>query len=161
MNTQEVISFMRHEWHQAILGVSEQWHHLRQRSNHAIVSFHTDGDTEEDVEWGLVPVEMYESDDRLVIRAEVPGLDGDSVQVKVEGSNLIITGHKLSPQDIASSAHYFNREVVYGDFERSIPLPHLRIDEQNNSASCSNGILTIALPLQASSDRSERSISVH
>ncbi len=88
---------MRHEWHQAVNGVSEQWHHLRQRTNHSIVSFSSPQADNEAVEWGRLAVEMYETNDRLGIHAEVPGLDGDSIEVKVDGSELVISGCKPSP----------------------------------------------------------------
>jgi HSP20 family protein len=161
MNSQEVLDYMRHEWHQAVNGVSEQWHHLRQRTNHSIVSFSSPQAEDEAVEWGLLAVEMYETDDRLVIHAEVPGLDGDSIEVKVDGSELLISGCKPSPSDISNSSRHHCREIIYGTFERRIALPHLHIDDAHNTASCNNGVLTIALPLLDNKAQPARAISVH
>ncbi|WP_022847653.1 MULTISPECIES: Hsp20/alpha crystallin family protein [unclassified Desulfurobacterium] len=96
-------------------------------------------------EVGFEPrVEMYETPDELVVRAEMPGLDKDSIDVRVRGNHLIIKGVKKQEQKEEKENVFFS-ESFYGEFQRIIPLP-VEVKEEGIEATYDKGILEIRLP---------------
>jgi HSP20 family protein len=96
-------------------------------------------------EAGFEPrIEMYETPDELVVKAERPGLDKDSIEVKVRGNYLIIRGVKKEEQKEERDNVFFS-ETFYGEFQRVIPLP-VEVKEEGIEAYYDKGILEIRLP---------------
>ena len=94
--------------------------------------------------WSSPAIDMYQTDDDVVVRAALPGFKADEVQINVTGDTLVLRGelkHEEEKQDRA----WHIREHRWGSFERSITLPtDVRADKAN--ADFENGILTINLP---------------
>ena len=96
-------------------------------------------------EAGFEPrIEMYETPDEVVVRAEMPGLDKDSIDVKVRGNYLIIRGVKKQ-ENKEEKENVFFSESFYGEFQRVIPLP-VEVKEEGIEAIYDKGILEIRLP---------------
>jgi HSP20 family protein len=89
-------------------------------------------------------IEMYETPDELVVKAEMPGLDKDSIDVRVRDNYLIIKGTKKQEKKEEKENVFFS-ESFYGEFQRVIPLP-VEVKEEGIEAIYDKGILEIRLP---------------
>ena len=113
---------------------------------------HHPGKGESGGSFGWSPrTEMFERDDKLVVRAELPGLDKDDVNVWVEGDRLVIEGERREEESDRGD-RYYQREWSYGYFHREIPLPE-QVDDHDVKAKFKNGILEVSVPR---SERMER-----
>jgi HSP20 family protein len=92
------------------------------------------------------PIDVYETADRYVVAAEVPGMTREQIDLAVEDSRLVIRGHR-SDKSTASTGeiHFHQVERGRGPFARSFEFAST-IDAAGVSADLSNGILTITLP---------------
>ena len=89
-------------------------------------------------------VDMYETENEVVIKASLPGLKADDVQINVTGEMLTIKGETKESSEVKERAYHI-REQRYGGFERAIALPTLVMSEKAK-AEFDDGILTITLP---------------
>lgn len=91
-------------------------------------------------------VNVFTDEAGLVVRAEVPGIKSDQLQVHVEPGRLTIAGErKWEPSGEAS---YHRRERRHGTFSRTVQLPR-DLDPEGAAAECRNGILTVRIPKHA------------
>jgi HSP20 family protein len=92
------------------------------------------------------PIDVYETEDRYVIAAELPGLERDHIELKFEASRLTIRGQRT---DRAASGgevlHFHQVERGHGAFTRSFEFAG-KIDIDAVSADLTNGVLTVTLP---------------
>lgn len=88
-------------------------------------------------------MDIYETPDEIIIRAEIAGVDKENLEVEISGKAVRIYGHRteLSPMD---NGTYRLAEIQYGKFERIIYLP-APIDTEVVSTSYSNGFLQLRL----------------
>ena len=93
--------------------------------------------------WSPV-VDIYNEDEKLIVKAEVPGLDKNDIDIRVENGVLTITGEKKREHEIEEENAY-RLERCYGKFSRSFSLP-LAIDAKKIEASYKDGILEVTLP---------------
>jgi HSP20 family protein len=94
---------------------------------------------------GVFPlINVTEDNDRLYVRAELPGVKANELEISATGNSLSIGGErKVAPEtDVAS---YHRREREAGVFRRTINLPN-DIDSNRVEAHYNNGILTVTLP---------------
>ena len=95
--------------------------------------------------WSSLPaIDMFQTDDEIVVKAVLPGMKADDVQIKVTSDMLTLRGEMKHEEDKKEKAWHI-REHRYGHFERSIPLPTQVVADQAK-AEFENGILTITLP---------------
>ena len=89
-------------------------------------------------------IDLYQTDEEVVVKAALPGLKADDVQITVTNDLLTLRG-EFKWENGHENATYHIREQRYGSFERSISLP---VDVQTDKAKADfqNGILTITLP---------------
>jgi HSP20 family protein len=87
-----------------------------------------------------VPVNIYETDDALVIVAPMPGVMADDVEIVVEADQLTIRAQLRAP---ARTTNYVMHEWEYGDYEGSVPLPQIFHGEV--TASLGNGQLAVSV----------------
>jgi HSP20 family protein len=92
------------------------------------------------------PVEILGADSELVIRAELPGVDPDSVDVTLDDSTLRVRAERRIPT--TEQGEYLRREFAYGTFECGVVLP-TGIDPDKVSARYDAGILEIRVPRAA------------
>lgn len=90
------------------------------------------------------PVDIYENNDAVVIKAEVPDIDQKDIEVRIENNTLTLRGERKQNSDIKKE-NYHRVERYYGHFQRSFTLPPT-INQDNIQASCDRGVLTITLP---------------
>lgn len=89
-------------------------------------------------------VDIFEDEDAVVIKAELPGLDQDDIEVRIEDNTLTLKGERKHDQTIRKE-NFHRIERAYGTFQRSFSLPQA-VDQERVRASCERGILTITLP---------------
>jgi HSP20 family protein len=94
--------------------------------------------------WSLPAVDMYQTDNEIVVKAALPGIKADEVQINVTGEVLTIKGEVKEKEEVKEKAYHL-REQHWGMFERSLVLPTDVIADKAK-ADFENGILTITLP---------------
>ncbi|HKX31789.1 MAG TPA: Hsp20/alpha crystallin family protein [Blastocatellia bacterium] len=93
-------------------------------------------------------VEVFERDNNLIVRAELPGLEKDNVKVEVTDDGLIIQGERKCEHEDRQEGFY-QTERSYGQFYRLIPLPEgANLDQVK--AQFTNGVLEISVPIPES-----------
>jgi len=94
----------------------------------------------------FIPVEEFDEDGSLVIRAELPGIDPDKdVDLTVSDGMLLIKAERRESERTEDKG-YVRREMRYGSFARTLPLPD-GADESDVSASYKDGILEVRVPV--------------
>ena len=89
-------------------------------------------------------VDIYETGEELVLKADVPDVDQKDIDVRVENQTLTISGERKFQQQ-ESSKGYHRIERSYGNFVRSFAVPN-SFDTEKIAASYKNGVLTVSLP---------------
>jgi HSP20 family protein len=89
-------------------------------------------------------VDMYQTDNEVVVKAAIPGVKTEDVQINVTGEVLTIKGEMKAKEEVKEKAYHL-REQRWGAFERTIALPTDVIADKAK-AEFENGILTITLP---------------
>ena len=92
----------------------------------------------------IPPVDLYETDEAFVLKAELPGLTTDEIQIEVHDRTLTLHGER-KPEAGMTEAHYQQRERAYGSFQRVFALP-TSVDAEKVQASFTNGVLELRLP---------------
>ncbi len=90
------------------------------------------------------PIDLSETDNEIVVRAAVPGLKPEDLEVSIDDGLLTIRGETREEKK-EEGARYYYRELRWGRFERSVRLP-APVDESRAEAKLEHGILTIRLP---------------
>lgn len=89
-------------------------------------------------------VDIYETNDDIVVTAELPGLEKDQVSVEYKDGVLTLHGERKHDREVKEE-NYYCLERNYGVFHRSFPLPG-SVDEEKIDARMKNGVLEIHLP---------------
>jgi HSP20 family protein len=90
------------------------------------------------------PVDIWETDDKMVVRAALPGVRPEDAGISVSEGVLTIKGEAKSERT-EEKQDYYCQEIRYGAFSRSIQLP-VRVDPERAEAAFENGVLTVTLP---------------
>ena len=91
------------------------------------------------------PVDVFETKDHeIVLRAELPGLKREEIDIRVENSTLTLRGERKQEKEV-SKENYHRIERAYGTFSRSFSLPST-VDTEKVSANFADGVLTVKLP---------------
>jgi HSP20 family protein len=91
------------------------------------------------------PVDIFETKDHeVVLRAELPGLKREDIDIRVENSTLTLRGERKQEQEV-DKENYHRVERSYGTFTRSFSLP-TTVDTEKVSAAFADGVLTVTLP---------------
>ena len=89
----------------------------------------------------------------MILAAEIPGVDPQSVEVSVQNSKLTLSG-SIATHEKKEDEFYIRSERRAGSFLRELELP-FRIDSAKVAAKCKNGILTLTLP-RAEEDKTKK-----
>ena len=89
-------------------------------------------------------IDLYQTADEVVVRAVLPGLKADDVQITVTNDVLMLRG-EFKWENGHKEATYHIREQRYGSFERSVALP-IDVQTEKARADFQDGVLTITLP---------------
>jgi HSP20 family protein len=102
-------------------------------------------------------VDIFETEAHdLVVRAELPGMSREDIDVTVENGTLVLRGDKKFDSEVKEE-NYRRIERTYGTFHRSFTLPNT-VDTSRVSADFKNGVLTVKLPFRE--EAKPRSINV-
>ena len=97
-----------------------------------------------ELDTGLIPyTDVYEETDQLVVKAELPGINEEDLDIILEGDRLTIKAEKR--EETAEDAAHHTRERYYGQYLRSVTLPY-PVKIGGISATFENGVLEIKLP---------------
>ena len=94
--------------------------------------------------WSSLAIDMYQTDNDIVVKAAMPGIKADEVQINVTGDVLTIKGEMKHDEEKKDKSWHI-REHRWGAFERSVRLPTDVVSDKAK-ADFDNGILTITLP---------------
>jgi HSP20 family protein len=94
---------------------------------------------------GMPAIDMYQTNDDVVVKASLPGLKAEDVDITVTGETLTLRG-EFKQENEQKETSYHIREQRYGSFERSILLP-TDVKADKAVADFENGILTITMPI--------------
>jgi len=99
---------------------------------------------EEENEEGQLMVDVYQTDDDIMIQAMVAGIEASDLNISITREMVTIAGNRKGPQNI-SQENYFYKELYWGSFSRTILLPQ-EIEPDQAEAKEKNGLLTLTLP---------------
>ena len=102
------------------------------------------GETELSTRSWAPPVDIYETEDAIVLKAELPGVDPKDVEVRVEDNNLYLKGERKFEKEVKEQ-NYHRVERSYGSFARSFSLPN-SISADKVKAEFKDGLLTLTMP---------------
>lgn len=91
-------------------------------------------------------LDMFQTDEEVVVKASLPGLKAEDVDITVTGETLTLRG-EYKQEDAQKDARYHIREVHSGSFERSLLLP-TDVKADKAKADFEDGILTITMPIR-------------
>jgi HSP20 family protein len=92
----------------------------------------------------LPAVDMFEKDDHLVIKAELPGMEKKDISLDIKDGLLTLSGVRKHENEVKEE-NFYRREMAYGKFVRSFSLP-ADSDAEKITAEFQNGLLTIEVP---------------
>ena len=116
------------------------------------------GVSAEDQSGWLPEVETFRRGDKLVVRADLPGLKKDDVKAEIDNGMLTISGHRSSERE-ENRDEFYRSERSYGSFYRAVPLPE-GVESDNCEASFKDGVLEITLPAPKLDERRARQIQI-
>lgn len=110
-------------------------------------------------EW-LPPVDIFENGDQeIVLRAELPGVAKEDIDIRVENNTLTLKGERKREAEVKNE-QYHRVERSYGTFSRSFSLPS-RIDSEKVRADYRDGVLSITLPVKEEAKPRQISVAVN
>lgn len=147
---------LKHGLEEAWHSVAEGWRQLRDRAAGALTHFGPGKSATAAppqpsepghfpaANWALLAGDVFEDDDKVVVRLEAPGMDKQDFDLEVRSDALIVRGEKRFERE-SEQGRYRVRQCAYGSFHRAIPLP-APVEPGQASASYRNGVLRIELP---------------
>ncbi len=99
---------------------------------------------------GVIPMDIWETDNAYVVMAELPGVRKDNINVRVFDNQLVIEAEAVQEKQAGEEAKQLLGERTYGKFSRSIMLP-TEIDAEHAEAKHEDGVLRLTLPKKADS----------
>ena len=89
-------------------------------------------------------MDIYENGDNLVLKAELPGINPDDVEIRVEDNTLYLKGERKFEKEVKEQ-NYHRVERSYGTFTRTFSLPN-SVDADKVAANYKDGVLTLTMP---------------
>jgi HSP20 family protein len=102
--------------------------------------------------------DVFRSNGNLIVKADLPGLRKEDVEVKVEGGFLVVEGERKEEKE-EKEKEYYRSERSYGSFYRRVPLPE-DIDPGKISAKVHDGVLEVTVPLPVTEAKEAKKIEV-
>ena len=104
------------------------------------------------------PVDIFEQDGNIVLRAELPGIEAKDVDIRVENNMLSLRGERKFDSEVKrEDCHRVER--AYGTFSRSFTLPNV-VDTEKIKADYKDGVLQVTLPQKEEAKPKQISIAV-
>ncbi len=89
-------------------------------------------------------VDLYEKDDRFVIKAELPGVDKNDIKIDLKDRVLTLSGERTYDNEVKEE-NYYRKERSYGKFQRAFRLP-ADVDSDKIKAEFKDGVLQVEVP---------------
>ena len=112
--------------------------------NRSLTGVLANGEDSESMASWVPAMDVVETEDKVLLRAELPGLTQEDVELTVENNVLTLSGNKKFEHE-ETEGHYRRLESRYGSFYRSFTLPST-VDQERIDANFRNGVLEIELP---------------
>ncbi len=113
--------------------------------------------------WGGEPwspaIESRTENGNLIVKADLPGIDPKEISISIAGDRLTVEGERKH-EEKKEEKDYFYREVEYGKFSRTIPLPE-GVNADQVKASYKNGVLEITMPTPQQTESKKVQVEVH
>ncbi len=119
---------------------------LREKMNRLFEEAFTSRGEEKDMVAGTwtPSVDIYETENALILSAEIPGIEEKDIEIKIEDNTLVIKGERKFEKE-TKKENYHRIERSYGSFYRSFTLPNY-VDQDKIHAEHENGVLKITMP---------------
>lgn len=91
----------------------------------------------------ITPIDLSETGDKVIVKAEIPGVDPKDINISIRDNTLLINGEKKEEMEEKGKTFY-RMERAYGSFSRTIDLPS-SVDPDKVTAECKNGVLEITM----------------
>jgi HSP20 family protein len=106
----------------------------------------------------LPGIDVFERDNRLVTRIDLPGVKRENVKVEVTDGQLTITGERKNETE-EKKEQYYRCEREYGTFYRTVPLPE-GVKFEEVKATFADGVLEVIVPLPAKAEPTKRTVEI-
>jgi HSP20 family protein len=116
------------------------------------------GPESEGVAWNP-SVDVYETDNSYVLKADLPGIKKEDINLDVNNNTLTIKGDKIFEEKVEKD-NYLRIERRYGSFSRSFTLSE-KVDKENITANYKNGVLEVTLPKKEEAKPKEIKVEVN
>ncbi len=103
-------------------------------------------------------LDIYETKDHVVLKAELPGMKLEDIDITIVGDILTLKGERKREEEVKEE-NYYRVERAYGAFHRSIPLPSV-VDTDQVKATYKDGVLEIKLPKKEETKTREVKVEV-
>ncbi len=109
-------------------------------------SFSRTADVDDDISMSAwkPSVDIYETDEAIILKAELPGIKKEDVSVEVKDNVLTLRGERVEDKEIKEGS-YFRKERCFGTFSRAFNLQH-RVQPDKIKAKFKDGILVVEIP---------------
>ena len=109
-------------------------------------SFSRTADVDDDISMSAwkPSVDIYETDEAIILKAELPGIKKEDVSVEIKDNVLTLRGERVEDKEIKEGS-YFRKERCFGTFSRAFNLQH-RVQPDKIKAKFKDGILEIEIP---------------
>lgn len=91
-----------------------------------------------------IPLDVYETDTEVVVKAEVPGIKKEDIEINFQDNMLTIRGQSKEESEVKEEG-YYRKELRTGSFFRAVRLP-AEVKQDEIKATCDNGVCTIRAP---------------
>jgi HSP20 family protein len=103
-------------------------------------------------------IDVFEKDNRLVTKIDLPGLKKEDVKVEVTDGHLAISGARKTEAE-EKNENFYRCEREYGSFYRTVPLP-AGVKLEDVKATFSDGVLEVSVPLPAKPEAKVRTVEI-
>jgi HSP20 family protein len=93
---------------------------------------------------GTLPLDMYQTENEIVVKASLPGFKPEDVDISISGDTLTIKGERKEETE-TKEENYFYKERRYGSFSRMVTIP-VEVKSEAAEATFENGELTLTIP---------------
>ncbi len=131
---------------------------LQEHFNRLFESAYPGRSSESSVTTWAPAVDIQETENELVLKADLPGLDEKDIDVRIENNTLTVRGERKFEKQV-SEDNYLRVERSYGSFSRSFTLPNT-INTEAIRAEYKNGVLTVQMPKRAESKPKQVKVNV-
>src|SRR3984885_14445761 len=131
---------------------------LQEQVNRLFESTYGDRNAESAVPTWAPALDIYETENELVLKADLPAIDENDLDIRIENNTLTVRGERKFEKQVNEDS-YLRVERSYGSFSRSFSLPNT-INTEAIRAEYKNGVLTVQMPKRAESKPKQVKVNV-